>query len=522
MAAEQISRAWTRLKASLSGKGDKLPRLDEREALEFHKERDPKENCETSPPDDEAVGLHCAWAVEFYTPAHMDNLAKNLLHFNRTSGIREYDTQHLDTWVNELHRARYGGGWINLGLLERKGERSKFLGTTRRVELPPSVEYALAHTFRVSPSIVCIAVCFVFDEDLSSSLDSALRRNRESFAEPIDTGFSIFTPEVQKLEDIRLIRSKISSQSTDWFRDNFPGLFSSGLLGGHVPVCEFITLRKARPFPKREVAGPQAPLYLQLLGLNIDLDAWRHTDIPGLHFSIQRHRRGLPYRYSTLSANSHDFPDHVNNYGGHEGELARIYYLNNAMPNLLCMWAALALLDVFTENLNKIRNSNEFRTGESDDPVKNLQRLKDHISSLTDVGAVSADFCRDSKSRLWTFGPIAAFAPCMPEVYEANATLDAVFRRSITERAVWLHDTDLSVRDQLTQMGAIINASESVRLQKTVAKLTRIVVFLTLVAVLLAVVLATVQLLSINWGNVVKDLGDTAAALSRIPWPRIP
>ena len=90
MVAEQISRAWTRLKASLSGKGDKLPRLDEREALEFHKERDPKENCETSPPDDEAVGLHCAWAVEFYTPAHMDNLAKNLLHFNRTSGIREY------------------------------------------------------------------------------------------------------------------------------------------------------------------------------------------------------------------------------------------------------------------------------------------------------------------------------------------------------------------------------------------------------------------------------------------------
>ena len=505
-----------RLIASLSGKGDRPPRLNEHEALEFHMERDPKENCETSPPDDEEIVLNCAWAVEFYTPAHMDNLAKNLLHFNRTSGIREYDAGRLDAWVKELHRARYGGGWINLGLLERKGEPSRFVGTTRRVELPPSVQYALAHTLQVSPSIVCIAVCFVFDGDLSSRLDNALRRFRESFAEPTDTGFSIFTPGVQKLEETGIIRSKISSQLTDWFRDNFPGLFSSGLLGGHVPVCEFITLRKARPFPSREVDGPQAPHYLQLLGLNIDLNAWRCTDIPGLHFSIQRHRGGSPLRYSTLSANGHDFQDHVNSYGGHEGQLARIYYLNSAMPNLLCMWAALALLDVFTENLNGIRNSIEFRIGESDNPVKNLQRLKDHISSLTDVGAVSADFCRDSKSRLWTFGPIATFAPCMPEVYEANATLDAVFRREIAERAVWLHDTDLSVRDQLMQMGAIINASESVRLQKTVAKLTWVVVLLTL----MAVVLATAQLLDINWGDAAKDLGNTLAALSRILWLR--
>ena len=518
MAAKQISLAWTRFKASLWGRGERPPRLDESETLAFHRERDPKENCETSPPDDEAVNLHCAWAVEFYTPAHMDNLAKNLLHFNRTSGVREWENEYLDTWVNELHRVRYGGGWINLGPLVRKGERSKFLGTTRTVKLPPSAEYALAHAFRVSPSIVCIAVCFVFDEDFSSSFDDALRMYRESFVKPIGTGLSIFTPEVQKIEDIGLIRSKVSSQSTDWFRDNFPGIFSSGLLEGHVPVCEFITLRKAKPFAKHEVDGPQVPLYLELLGLRIDLDAWRYTEVPGLHFSTQRHHRGSPLRYSTFSANVHDFPDHVNNSGGHEGQLARIYYLNSAMPNLLCMWAALTLLDVFTENLNKVRNSNEFRTGESDDPVKNLQRLKDHISSLTDVGAVSADFYKGSESRLWTFGHLATFAPCRPEVYEANATLDAVFRRSITERAGWLHDTDLSVRDQLTQIGAIINASESVRLQKTVARLTRSVVIITIVAALLA----TVQPHSVNWGTILHDLYDTAAALARTLWARIP
>ena len=184
---------------------------------------------------------------------------------------------------------------------------------------------------------------------------------RESFVKPIGTGFSIFTPEVQKIEDIGLIRSKVSSQSTDWFRDNFPGIFSSGLLEGHVPVCEFITLRKAKPFAKHEVDGPQVPLYLELLGLRIDLDAWRYTEVPGLHFLYPEASPWVASPLLHVFCKRSRLPDHVNNSGGHEGQLARIYYLNSAMPNLLCMWAALTLLDVFTENLNKVRNSNEFR-----------------------------------------------------------------------------------------------------------------------------------------------------------------
>ena len=66
----------------------------------------------------------------------MDKLAKNLLSFNRTSGVKEHQAHHLDTWVNEMHRTRYGGAWINLGLLERKGQRPNFVGPSRKVGLP--------------------------------------------------------------------------------------------------------------------------------------------------------------------------------------------------------------------------------------------------------------------------------------------------------------------------------------------------------------------------------------------------
>ena len=86
-----------------------------------------------------------------------------------------------------------------------------------------------------------------------------------------------------------------------------------------------------------------------------------------------------------------------------------------------------------------------------------------------------------------------------------NSTLDMALRQSITDRAIWLRDTELSVRDQLAQLGAIINASENVRLQKTVAKLTRWIVVLTV----LAVILAAAQLLSIDW-NILCRTSETS------------
>ena len=71
METELISRAWTRLKKSVWRKKNKQFSLYERDALEFQKERDARDNCETSPPDDETIGLHCAWAIEIlYAGAH--------------------------------------------------------------------------------------------------------------------------------------------------------------------------------------------------------------------------------------------------------------------------------------------------------------------------------------------------------------------------------------------------------------------------------------------------------------------
>ena len=109
-------------------------RQDQLEVIALREKRDPEENRRTTPPDDEAVGLHCAWAMEFYTPSHMDDLTKNLLRFNRDSSVSEYDAEHLDTWIKQFHNAAYGGGWANLGTWEPKGVPRKFIGPSRVVD----------------------------------------------------------------------------------------------------------------------------------------------------------------------------------------------------------------------------------------------------------------------------------------------------------------------------------------------------------------------------------------------------
>ena len=465
------------------------------ETIAFYKERDPQDNRETAPPNDEKVSLHCAWAMEFYTPAHMDDLIKNLHRFNRASSASEHDAEPLDSWIKQFHQVAYGGGWANLGTWEPKGVPRKFITPSRVVDMPTTVAYALARAHRVSPAIMCISVCFVFEGGFSTSFDTALRTSRDTYTRTISSGYSIHTPRDQKTEAIELIRSQISDDFTSWFREHIPGIFSSDPIGGRVPVCEFLTLQRAPPFVEGDPRSAADLDYLRILGLDANWDAWRHSSVPELHFSTQRERRGDPLRYSTLSANEPRFLSRIGNYGGHEGQLAQILYLHHSMGDLLGMWSGLSLFDVFTETLNRIRNSGDFRLGQSGNSVDNLQRLQEHIFSLSDIGSVSTEFLNDIDALVWPSLSTGMFVPCEPELYSPDDTLLTVFERRISERSNWLQRTESAVRDQLVQTGALINASENVRLQKNVNRLTWLVVFLTVCAV----VIGGLQLSDIDW-----------------------
>jgi hypothetical protein len=47
---------------------------DLKEVAEYHRERDPTENAESTPPADEEIRLHAVWLAESYPPSFFDSL----------------------------------------------------------------------------------------------------------------------------------------------------------------------------------------------------------------------------------------------------------------------------------------------------------------------------------------------------------------------------------------------------------------------------------------------------------------
>ena len=226
------------------GLGRFVPKLEVNEdgIVGIVREHDPHENAATAPPDDEFVDLCCLWAVEFYTSDHMDSLVSS---FRRLGWAADVDPDSHSTdpvaWLHRLSRFPHGGGCMNLGVLVPQGSDLFPLfppSHKHGVLLPAGVEYASAGIHDISPSLVSIAICFVFDEHYSARLDIALRTDRQTYTTPTLHGRRIHSPLTQKINHIGQIRTETSRLAAAWFSENLPGLFSSGLLGGALPICE--------------------------------------------------------------------------------------------------------------------------------------------------------------------------------------------------------------------------------------------------------------------------------------------
>ena len=122
----------------------KSRRKHELAILAVSQETDDEDNHDSTPPDDECIELKCLWAVEFFTPAHLDSLAENLRRFNRDYPSDAIENERVDAWIKGLHRSPLRGSWTNLGVWEPKESSHRFGSLGRKVDLPESVACATA------------------------------------------------------------------------------------------------------------------------------------------------------------------------------------------------------------------------------------------------------------------------------------------------------------------------------------------------------------------------------------------
>ena len=465
-------------------------------------ESDPRRNAETTPPDEEFIDLNCLWAVEFYSPDRVTNLTQGF----RNLGWKPEGPDgplHRDpiAWLHGLPRHPHGGGFMSLGFMVPANSETTPFGDTHRVSLPDCVSYATGRIHHISPSLVGVVICFVFDEEYSASFDRALRQDRQTHTTPVGQGQRIHLPSAQKSAEINKIRSDTSQLAANWLRDNLPGEFASGILNREIPTCELVTLRSAEPFPSREERAGEATRYLSILKLHHDFGAWRSVKHPKLKIQLGPWDDNGLRHHSVIAANEgirlHD-DEHQDNT-----KSARIRYLDFVVPDLLITLATQNMLEGLHQGIRESRSSAIFQDNSEGISIETLNTISHHLSHCADIyniaSEVAANFAGPGPSSV-TF---ERFELCPTGRTTSLNSLNMILGSAISDSASRLQQAVRSTEDQITQLGSILGAAENIRIQRRISFLTWVLVVLTCVLVILTVVLLSkpfADLLIKDWG----------------------
>ncbi len=449
--------------------------------LAVMREQDPTANAKSTPPTDEFIDLRCMWAVEFYSPAYVDLLLAGLrkLGWDKKESINHWEDP--SAWIQRTRHCSFSMGWLNLGLIRSSGADSydPFL-SSRIGPLPPYVQRATGRLYSLTSSLTCIVMEFTFKENYSSKFDEALRTNLQTYIKPSEHGFQIYDPKVQKTELVRQIRANMTKFLTMWFRENLPGLFSSGVHGGDLPTCEFVVLRQAEPFSSPRERGAHVSTYLSVLGMAQDFDVWRSVQVQGLRFKLSQMDNGTLQYHSIFAIKESDLDEYDLKLRSVTNRFTQTLCIADSANDLLCRCAILPLLDGYNQHLIAIRSSATFRSKSRENAVKILETLGQHVSHSVDITAVTDELISFTQDYSLFGLNVKEFKPCNDQLYDDGDTLAKKLCYTIGKRATWLRNSDQSLRDHMAQYGSLLGVKENIRLQKVIRFLTYIIVILSI------------------------------------------
>lgn len=460
-----------------------FPNPDLPEMLNVHRRRDAQRNQENSLPAEESVEFHALWALEYYTPAHVDALLDGLtrLGWHKPSPGADRD---IVEWVRELRNHESGGSWFNIGVIKRPDEKGLF-GLSRVAPLPSEFDYAFGQIVSLTPSITCLTIAFVPKKDVIHSYEQALRQDYVTTVRRQGTSYSILDPYFRRRDAIRDLRATYRSAAANWFKQHLPGVFCSGHLGDEIPTCELISLRNAAPFPVRGDGDPRPARYLDHLGVSTDIDAWQSTSLPGLYFSWPL--RDETNKYHAILAAQRATLERPSIYGQTatpDDCFAQV--VNDNAQHMLQLWGILALLTGYQTTISRTRDSNLLGSSRRLPAVSILHSLASLSSASRDIMPIASELRAEDEAALPSWTRFAeGFQPVNTRFNGASGLVQCLVAR-ISERAVQIGQSDRTVRELISQRSAIISAYENVRIQEHIRRLTIVIFVLTAAAVLIA------------------------------------
>lgn len=456
-----------------------------RRRLQEVRHSDSQLNAEHSPPTDEHIDLCSVWAVEFYTPTHIDELLRRLERLGWTGDI----SRNPASWIKNRVASQFGQAWMRLGLIVPQDDPNQYVIPPLRVDLPTNVKYAYGDIFCFTPSLIAIAIEFIFDEEYSHILDDGLRQERQSYVTAIPTGYRIHDPGTQRTAYVKELRRKMARHIAGWFSNNMPGLCADGLLEGDLATCEFVILRKAQPFPSRNENDGNFQWYLHHLGLANGFDSWRDKSTPSLRFNPSSNSRYIPKYHSILAMNEHGWKEQVTeeNHDNNKGSIT--YMMHERISGLVGIWAVGVLLQGYARHFQELRQADFLSSARHKAKVETLQKIGEGVSYGAEIATVTFELASfaDRKRPLFFGIPDFVPSPDVPETWRAKR-LEQLIREQIRSNAKWLGSIESAVRDHLTQYGTIVGMVEDIRIQKKITWLTYVLLFLTVVLAILTLV----------------------------------
>ncbi len=476
----------------------------------FDREQDAEENLRGTLPAGEHVDPLSFWVAECYTPSLTDRLIEGVRGLGWGEAGRRFGLDPLDDWVEQQRWSTAGGASQHLNLVYPKEDRGSG-GGPYSAHLPPGIDLADGTLFHLFPGLFVFVLQFHLGVSLGGQVDAALRREYRTRVERFAGGRRYISPTHQRRDAVAELRRATARACIRWVCEALPGRFAVEGEPAAFPTCECLVLERTRPAdPDRRSPSDD---YLDLLGLDRAIDAWRSADLPGLRLllpgPLQEERFALVLAGKRLDVIGRERrrPDS----GGARFDLN--YRLRSVNP-MLARWSLNALLHTYETEYGRIRESMA-RTVDRADLERSIAAVSSLEASLLrvsgDAVTVSAEMeeyleqaspfnvdiprffpvhpfwsaTRGGKNMRTPLGRLLRWLPLPRREPEPEQHLFESLRRWMQRRCSWLRRTEALARELVQAQGDVINAWAQHRLTTSNLRLQRAVLMLSVAALVL-------------------------------------
>jgi hypothetical protein len=440
--------------------------------LALERPRDAKGNEYTRPPDTECITFRSMTIVEMYAAQSIESLKSAISRMEWS----EDDDPIVDRIVEAQAGHLYSRG--NFWIFAEAADTSSPLKRAR-ADLPEGIGRIYCEYFVVGPSLVAIVLTFVLQDDVASRIESALREDAESRIDRSGDSVSRKTVQDVKRERVVNIRSELEVRCRNWIETQMPGTLSGDGDIRH-PSCVLLSLAEGTPFETQ--SG-----YMSVMNL---VNGQVAEKFESLNFLYLNHSIGLgPVDSMTAAFNEKEalaqqWVDDLS---------AAPEVFHEVIAALLIADGMLAVTYSFERTLRSIRNElNELDFEKATGPE--VIALRNRLLSISrDVSTVCGDIDVVLEDPSWLWSDLYPLVPVQPSSSSSLpvATADAE-RRQLRAAVTGIRSQEANLRELILVTSASTSETRGLELQtniltltKTLGRLTKWLIILTIVLVLL-------------------------------------